>query len=364
MSQDQRSFSQLPKVLQAQIIKKLSLDSIINLLSVSKQISWIRQSPMWNTEIEKEYPNIDMTKYGKSDFDLYLLLKSKIGILEIVNVFDRGINQDLTNWIGNQIPPLVKLSQSEDFIIAGSTGELYHTTELRGFEPGLGSLFYYGENEFGPVLKNVKQVTNEGYGLILFQNGELFLVTADDTRFTLKLIATNVKVMGQDRNFSYSMAYYITQNEELFVSSNNLDFKFVETVQLAKVILSQPGEIAGIYFVTKSNFLKRINNEFIIQTLGKLSFTVVDIAHFKQLYILDNTGIIYKFIDGQPLRFLDIKAIKLFAPPDIGTLCVVTQNHQLYLLTDSKIEFWVDRVLDVMEHHTINLAVIRYPVTD
>lgn len=57
----------------------------------------------------------------------------------------------------------------------------------------------------------------------MFQKGELCEVVGSRNGFGLKLIAMNIKTMGQDGSYE-STRYYITRNDELFVASTNFEF--------------------------------------------------------------------------------------------------------------------------------------------
>ena len=102
----------------------------------------------------------------------------------------------------------------------------------------------------------------------MFQNGEFCEVVDGKRGFDLKLISSNVRCMGQHyRDTNYYMAYYITRDDELFVASKDLNFKFVDMVQMAKVVLVDLERVPRVCYVTKSNILKVIDDKFVIQSL-------------------------------------------------------------------------------------------------
>ena len=76
-------------------------------------------------------------------------------MLEIINEATWKMDQDVTNWIGKRIPPLVKLADLSYFFIAGENSELYHMVEQTGFPYGLESLVYHNRNKFGPLIEHV-----------------------------------------------------------------------------------------------------------------------------------------------------------------------------------------------------------------
>ena len=114
--------------------------------------------------------------------------------------------------IRKRIPLLVKLSDANHYIIAGSDKELYRLSGVSGPYEGLGFLVYYNQNKFGPLIKYVTQANNGKPGLLLFQNDDLYVVVNSETGVDFTLIAGDIKSMGQPAVYSpfflYGLLYY------------------------------------------------------------------------------------------------------------------------------------------------------------